>query len=450
MNDFLAFTAILGRHWAILPDTLDLICRISLRDGEGPEAVAKRLGHPLQNTRSVTVRDGVAIIPLTGPIFPRANTLSQISSGATSLQVLSNDLHQAIEDPNISAILLDVDSPGGVAFGPAEMAELIREANGIKPVTAYVSGMAASAAYWIASGAGEIVAHKSAMLGSIGVVTAMSVQEAPGTDGRRTIEIVSSNAKNKRPDPSTDEGKSVIREELDAIEAQFVGAVAANRSVPASTVLTRFGQGGMVAAEKAVAVGMADRLGTFEEVLARLAGKNTSTQNNGGTTMTIKDSTLPPQTSPQAPATGGDGVSTDLAQKLEAARMEGVTAERARIAGIESVAMPGYDALVAAAKADGKSTGADVALAIIAAQKMAGTAHLDALKQAEAALPVLAPSVDAAPSAAESALPIEDRCKAAWDRDPALRTEFMGDFGNYLAFEKQAAAGNIRIFSKKA
>ncbi len=72
-------------------------------------------------------------------------------SAQQHLDSFANDFQQALNNPAISNIILHIDSPGGMVTGVHECAEMIYQARGKKPMTAYVSGMAASAAYWLAS-----------------------------------------------------------------------------------------------------------------------------------------------------------------------------------------------------------------------------------------------------------------------------------------------------------
>lgn len=167
------------------------------------------------------------------------------------------------------------------------MSSLGEAADGIrgmgKPVTAFVAGMGASAAYWLASQAKEIVLDRSASVGSIGVVATVSRQEGPDQGGRRSYEVVSSGAPMKRPDVTTDEGRAALQAEVDATEDVFVADVAAGRRVSLDTVRAVFGRGAMVSAARAVAAGMADRIGTLEGVLAAGATETRRTgQMNGG------------------------------------------------------------------------------------------------------------------------------------------------------------------------
>jgi ClpP class serine protease len=263
--------AITAQPWAITQEALSTILSVASREAGDLEAVQAKLGRPLQNARAVTLRDGAAVIPLTGPIFRRANLFTQIS-GATSIEILARDFQAALDDPSVAAIILDIDSPGGEVNGVNEFASQIYAARQRKPVIAYVGNMAASAGYWIASAASEIVVDATAMLGSIGVVAAYSSERDSGT-----LEFTSSVSPKKRPDVGSSEGRRQIQDLIEATAEVFVGAVARNRGISAERVASDFGAGGMLVGEAAVKAGMADRLGSLEALIAQCgAGRRAS------------------------------------------------------------------------------------------------------------------------------------------------------------------------------
>ena len=288
-------SAIRSQPWAILPDYLAAIEAIAIRaldddvlaklagDGHATqvqrslEAVAA-LGTRLDGAEMSMVRNGTAIVPLVGAVYPRSNMVSA-SSGGTSLDSVMRDMRVAWASPDVERIVMLIDSPGGVVSGLGEAAEMLRA--GPKPLVSFVTGMAASAAYWLGSQAGDIVLDRAASVGSIGVVASMSRQEAADANGRRSYEIVSSGAPFKRPDPSTDEGRAAIQRDVDAIENVFIADVAAGRGVPEGVVREQFGKGAMVSASEAVRVGMADRVGTLEGVLSEGSGAS-RTKSAGG------------------------------------------------------------------------------------------------------------------------------------------------------------------------
>ena len=263
-------TRLRSEPWAITRETMETIIDIAHRDNESPQAVAAKLGRELENTYDAEIRDGVAILSVTGPLFRYANLFTAIS-GATSYDILARDFNAALENPQVRSILLNIDSPGGEASGVSEFADMIAQARDRKPVVAYVGGMGASAAYWLAAATSEIVVNDTAMLGSIGVVLGIEdSRERDAKNGVRRMEIVSAVSPYKRTDPASDEGRSRLQARVDALADVFVGKVAAYRGVTRDTVAQEFGQGDVFVGQAAVDAGLADRVGSFEAVLAEM------------------------------------------------------------------------------------------------------------------------------------------------------------------------------------
>ncbi|WP_313026801.1 S49 family peptidase [Brucella sp.] len=266
--------AALSAPWLIVQQNLEDILGIAAREKEWtPEVLEKYRSRPLERTERAARRGDVAILNIHGALFKRGNLFVDVC-GAMSYEILNRDFQAALDDPSIKGIALYMDTPGGVASGCDEFAQSVFDARGKKPITAYVSGAACSAGYWIASAADKIVISESSMVGSIGVVMTI-----PKT-GEKATEIVSSNAPAKRPDVETDEGRARIQQMVDDLETVFISAVARNRGVSEDTVKQKFGSGGVEIGAKAVALGMADKVGQFEQVLADLqkSTPNTSTK----------------------------------------------------------------------------------------------------------------------------------------------------------------------------
>ena len=254
-----ALDVIAAEPWLITPQGLEQIMAIAQRQGEDLEALAARLGRPLDNAHAAEIRGDTAVIPVRGPIMRYSNLFTQVS-GATSLELLAKDFAAALDNPQVARIVLDIDSPGGQANGISEFAGMVR--NAAKPVTAYVGGVGASAAYWVAAAAHWIVASDTAALGSIGVVGTFR------PDNSGAIKVISSQSPLKQADPTTEAGMAEMQRVIDDLAAVFVTRVASLRGVPESKVLTDFGRGGLLIGEKAVAAGMADAVGTLEGVIA--------------------------------------------------------------------------------------------------------------------------------------------------------------------------------------
>ncbi|MGD9915341.1 MAG: S49 family peptidase [Rhizobiaceae bacterium] len=218
----------------------------------------------VRGSERLGVKDGVGVIYITGVSVKRASWISEFL-GWTSYQVARRDLQVALDDKAISSIAIYIDSPGGEANGCDELAAAIYAARGKKPITAFVSGMACSAAYWLASAAERVVVSDAAILGSIGVV--MGVEDRSRRDqqeGIERFEFVSSQSPNKPLAPAR------IQKMVDEMAAVFIAAVAKHRNVSSQTVVQKFGAGGVEIGAKAVALGMADSVGSWESVVAKL------------------------------------------------------------------------------------------------------------------------------------------------------------------------------------
>lgn len=261
-------------NWAITQLGLQNLLAIASRthDLDKLAAMEQQRGQKLENTHEVTVRDGVAIIPISGPLFAHADMFSRIS-GATSFEQLHLDLRAALDSPGIGAILLNISSPGGEVEGTESFASAVRDARGQKPIWAYVEGEACSAAYWIASAAERIVTSRTGLLGNIGVIAGVANPHYTPDGGQPpSITILSSQSPNKRPDPTTAEGYARIQGTLDAVCSVFLQDVADNRGLGGPEAVVEAGDGGDIfVGQGAVDRRLADAVGGFEDTLAQLA-----------------------------------------------------------------------------------------------------------------------------------------------------------------------------------
>lgn len=271
-------TLLFDQPWAITPRALDsIIHRVETASIADLEAISTKIGRPLENTSGrVEVRDGIAVMNITGPIFRHANLFHAISGAATA-EFLMRDFQAALENPVVSKIVLDIDSPGGEVAGIADLADAIHEGNKRKPVTAFVDYLGASAAYWIASAAGKIYGSASSFTGSIGVVASfLDRRGAQERQGVKLYEIISSQSPKKHADPGTDEGRSQMQEMVDSLAALFIERVALYRGVTGEKVISDFGKGGVMIARLAQPAGMIDGITTFEALMASLSTNTTT------------------------------------------------------------------------------------------------------------------------------------------------------------------------------
>ena len=283
--------------WAIEEATLEAILEmLSLRaSGQrfSHEEVQARIGSGPPR-RDVQVVGGVAVIPVFGVITPRADLFTEMSGG-TSVQSLQSALRDAIDDEQVSSIVFDVDSPGGHAAMIPELAAEIRAARGKKPMVAVANTRAASAAYWLASQADELVVTPSGDVGSIGVLAAHT--DISGMEeklGQKTTLVTAGKHKAEFSQfaPLSDDARKALQERVDETYTAFVADVAKGRRVSVDTVRKDFGEGRMLTAKKALSAGMVDRIDTLEATVQRLMPPNRHRQSGGATASTTAPVTL--------------------------------------------------------------------------------------------------------------------------------------------------------------
>ncbi|MCH9712758.1 MAG: S49 family peptidase [Proteobacteria bacterium] len=203
--------------------------------------------------RILKAAGNTAEIAVNGVLTNKPNFMAMFFGGGnTTYPDIVSAIGIAEQDPNVEKIDMMIDSPGGEIAGLFALIDVINSAK--KPINAIVSNTAASAAYAIASSADKIIAkNNSARFGSIGIVVDMRLDA-------NKVSITSTNAPNKRPDISTEEGKAVVRAELDDVHSLFAAAIASGRNTTVDKVNTSFGQGGMFLADEALKRGMIDSI----------------------------------------------------------------------------------------------------------------------------------------------------------------------------------------------
>lgn len=398
--------------WAITPAMHSEIQGIYARHCRGDKidlvALEARMGAPLPGpTKGYTVDSGVAIIPVDGVLAKRANLFTMISGG-TSMQLLASDIQEALDDPSVTSIILNVDSPGGTVDGTQELANQILAARGQKPIIALADGMMCSAAYWIASAADQIfVSSDTALVGSIGVVAQhQDVSTQENQRGVKTTEITAGKYKRiaSQYAPLSTEGLKSIQDQVDYTYSIFVNDVARNRGSTPETVIENMADGRTFLGQQAVQAGLVDGVATLAELVERASSgdfdKSAPGANGGrgaGALQAAEQNPLLNATGKPA-ATDADKPDSPIgAQKMDVStlkaehpavaqalidegRAAGAAAECERIKAVEEQHMAGHDALIATLKFDGKTTGPQAAVQVLAAEKKKGGDRLAALR----------------------------------------------------------------------
>jgi signal peptide peptidase SppA len=218
----------------------------------------------------------VSVLGVIGVISQRASMADDMSGpGGTSVERLTSSFRASLADPAVKAIVFDVDSPGGGVYGIQELADEIRATRGKKPMAAVANSLAASAAYWIAAAADDLVVTPSGEVGSIGVYAAH--EDLSGALAQEGVKVTLVSAGKYKVEanpfePLTEEGRLAIQGRVNDYYTAFLRGTAKSRGTTPDAVAKGYGQGRVVGAKQAVEENMADRIDTLDETVRRIGG----------------------------------------------------------------------------------------------------------------------------------------------------------------------------------
>lgn len=307
--------------WAIQPQVLGVIVDVlAFRIAGGrftPDEIDARL-FAAREMRGIPDQappvGSVAVLPLQGVLIPKAGGFTEMSGG-TSLQEFAAMFRAAMADESVKAIVMDVDSPGGMASGVPDMAAEIRAARGRKPIVAIANHQASSAGYWLASQADKLYMTRSARVGSIGVYT--THENRAGEAAAKGVETTLISAGDHKTEgnplePLTDDAKAHMQSMVNEVYGMFTKDVAKGRQINVEAVRSEaWGQGRELMARQAVANGLVDGVTTLEAVVGSLV------QQVPGPAQQVTASFVPEQiaitmSTGTEPLVGPDGEEVDL------------------------------------------------------------------------------------------------------------------------------------------
>jgi capsid assembly protease len=271
---------VFGRPWALLPERLQVIAELAALRPSGvrlPKEEMRAAREAATMSAWSSGSDGqqsygtIAVIPIRGILTHRANWISSLFG--TSIDRLTSQFRRALSDASVRGIVFDVDSPGGSVDGIQELADEIYRSRSRKKSVAVANGLAASAAYWLAAAAGELAVTPSGQVGSIGVFAAHEdLSKALEQEGVKVTLVSAGKFKTDgNPfEPLSNSGRSDMQSKVNAFYEMFVKSVARGRSFGATEIESRFGRGRMILAKDAMARGMADRVATLDETIAKI------------------------------------------------------------------------------------------------------------------------------------------------------------------------------------
>lgn len=238
-----------------------------LASGSYSASDIERVSAQIQEIRSAdrelyTVdENGTAHISVAGPLEPKPDPCAILFDiEMTTYSDIIEATRKADADPSVQKIIFHFSTPGGNVVGLFHTADTIRSAK--KETIGIAHSLSASAGYALMSQCKIVQAeNNSAEIGSIGVASEIiDFSEMDKGRGIKRYVLTSSNAPDKRPDISTDEGRAKIISRLTQMESVFIDYVSAGRNVTREKVLSDFGRGGVLIAKDALQVGMIDAI----------------------------------------------------------------------------------------------------------------------------------------------------------------------------------------------
>ncbi len=266
--------------WGLEPTVLDSLLQIVVRHDmhvkltpEEVQAATGRKGGP-QDENGYRVENGVGIVPISGVIAKYSSQVNDISQPqGTSCDAILQGMRAALADPSVHAIMLQIESPGGAVAGVADTAAIIKAADAVKPVVAFIDDMGASAAYWLGVGARTVYATATAVVGSIGVLGVMVDSSKQASERGLVVHKIASGPEKGAGIPGTaisEADRAAAKQRIDYLASMFFATVQSGREMDA-TELAAVTTGGVWIGAQAKEKGLIDGVRTYDQVMSELA-----------------------------------------------------------------------------------------------------------------------------------------------------------------------------------
>lgn len=234
--------------------------------------------------RQSILQTGIDVIPISGVLVSRGSHLAACET-MTSYEDLRSQINRAISDPLVERIVLDIDSPGGSAVGAFELAEDIRAASLIKPISGLVNFMAYSGGYLLAAACTEVVVSQTSGVGSIGVIAShMDRSKMAENLGVKVTTVFAGDHKNDLSphEPISEQSLQVLNEIVQESYVLFTTRVASYRGRSVNEIVAT--QAACYRGAKAIEIGLADRLQSPQQAVDALAHAVSSSRQRAGHT----------------------------------------------------------------------------------------------------------------------------------------------------------------------
>lgn len=419
---------VLNRPWAIDPGKFQEVQDIYFTHLRGEKidyrGIEARIGASARPGLAYEIVDGVAVVPINGVLLKGGGFWAWLFGGTSTIEV-GRIFGEAISDDTVKGVILLIDSPGGMVDGTAILAQSIFEARGKKPIVSLASGMMASAAYWIGSAADKVfVADDTTQVGSIGVViTHVDYSKFEDRIGIKTTEITAGKYKRIASDaePLSAEGRQYLQDMADYYYSIFTDQVVSNRGLSMPTPpqepesrdeaavnmfdaemvvygrnlyarLDQFANGRLFIGSQGIKAGLVDGVASLpaiiKEMLGGVSGGSTKkTLSKGGSAMTKQElkekyPDLYAEILEEGKALVSGQVEAVKKESFNAGREEGASGERERARAVFNSfeGFEGYQDLKASLMFDGKTSGPEAAVQILAKEREAREKHKEGFR----------------------------------------------------------------------
>ncbi len=230
----------------------------------------------VENARKAT-RDKIVQIDLEG-VITSVEAGGLFSEALPGIETIKRSLEQAVEDKNVKAVVLHINSPGGEVTASDILYNAVKKAAKEKPVVVYMGSMAASGGYYVSCGATKIVASETTLTASIGVIMeTLNYSDLFGKVGLSMSTFTSGAFKDSLSGarPMREDEKAYVQNLVTQMYDRFLGIVSAARGVPKETLKSTVADGRVVTGREALAAKLVDQIGYIEDAyaLARELGK---------------------------------------------------------------------------------------------------------------------------------------------------------------------------------
>ncbi len=204
-------------------------------------------------------------------IISSMSTGGFLEEALPSVDGIKRELEQAVEDSEVKAIVLRINSPGGEVTASDTIYNAVKKASAKKPVVVYMDSVAASGGYYVACGATKVVASETTLTASIGVIMeSMSYHELFGKVGLGSQTFSSGAFKDTLSGarPMRDDEKVYIQALVNDMYDRFLGIVSEARKVPKDVLKSTVADGRVVTGRQALTAKLVDQIGYIEDAYA--------------------------------------------------------------------------------------------------------------------------------------------------------------------------------------